>query len=112
MKISKLKEMLEQDIRAILNTTIINTDIFQITIGSNNTTIYIENITDTIQEIEELLQLFNTYIGTFVCSGDLISINPDDVLILEFDDEFNIEKVIDVVRQYELLNSKEIIALT
>ena len=107
MKLEKLNKMLEQDIEAIKNTKIITTDTFQFTIGSDMKTLYVDNITEIDQPVDEILNIIREYVGDFVTGIKNQMIDDEDILVLEFDEEFNESEVISAIQQIELLNSDE-----
>jgi len=107
MQLKKLNKLLEDIVDSIKSTKIINTDNFQLILSSDNKTIYIDNITEENQLVNELLEIIRDYVGLFIPSLNVNSLNPDDILILSFDEEYNEEDLINAIKQYELLNSNE-----
>jgi len=107
MELEKLNRMIEQDVELIKNTKIITIPDFQFTIGNDLKTLYIDNITEEDKPITDVIEIIREYVGSFIISLNLNILNPEDILILEFDEEFNEEEIISAIKQIELLNNNE-----
>jgi len=106
-QLKKLKKMLEQDVNTIMTTKIINTDDFQIMISNDNKNIYIDNVTETDKYIGDLLGILKDYAGEFITGGNPSNLNSEEVIVLDFEDGFNPDKVIEAIEHYEFINSDE-----
>jgi hypothetical protein len=111
MYLEKLNKLLEDIVQDIKSTKIITTDEFQLTLSSDNTVIYIDNITENPVLITELLDLLRDYVGLFVPSVNTTVLNSEDIVILNFDEPYNEEDLISAVEQYELINSDKRISI-
>jgi len=105
VKLKKLKEMLEYELETLTSIPIVFTDKIQFTLSRDNKTLYLDNITEEQILIKDLLDILNLNVGRFMISTQSNLLDPEEVAILEFEEEFSPESVIEAIKEFETKNN-------